>query len=169
MLLLVLCLLPGRAFAYNVEDYEEEAGMSFSVQGNPQDSLYGFAFEDGTWLAGTPVLGQFFLNTVRHDRIDATFGGIGMIFRIMPHWTVAPYAGGGASYNQLFSSNSKEQDKLPEDERVKSTGAGHAEGGVRVWLPGRFHFLELYGRQTWSAVEAVGNYWTAGFGYGQNW
>jgi len=34
------------------------------------------------------------------------------------------------------------------------------------WLPSK---LQLYGRQTWSAAEAVGSYWTAGFGYGQNW
>ena len=143
--------------------------MSFSVQGNPSDRICGFAFEDGTWLAGTPVMGQFFLNTLRHDRIDATFGGIGMIFRLMPHWQVAPYVGGGASFNQLFTSNSEKQDDLPDDEKIKSTWAGHAEGGVRISLPGGFHFFELYGRQSWSAVEAVGHYWTAGFGYGQNW
>lgn len=93
----------------------------------------------------------------------------GMIFRIMPHWQFAPYGGGGASYNQLFSGDSEEQGDLPDDEKVESTWAGHAEGGLRVWLPSKIHFFELYGRRTWSAAEAVGNYWTAGFGYGQNW
>ena len=169
LLLIALCLLAVSSSAYNVEDYEEAAGMSFSIYGNPHDSIYGIGFEDGTWLTGTPILGVFFVNTLRHDDLDATFGGAGMIFRIMPHWQFAPYAGGGASYNQLFSSNSKEQDKLPEDERIESTWAGHAEAGLRMCLPGGIHFFELYGRQTWSAAEAVGNYWTAGFAYGQSW
>jgi hypothetical protein len=168
LLVIALCLLPACSFAYNVEDYEEPGGMSFSVQGNSQDSIYGISFEDGTWLANTPLIGQFFLNTIRHDNLDATFGGVGMIFRIMPHWQFAPYAGGGASYNYLFDSNSQEQNNLPEDERLESTWAGHAEVGLRVWMPGKVSFFELYGRQTWSAVEAVGDYWTAGFGYGQN-
>lgn len=169
LLLVALCLLPACSLAYNVEDYEEPGGMSFSIQGNSQDSIYGICAEDGTWLVGTPIIGQFFLNTLWHDKIDASFGGVGMIFRIMPHWQIAPYAGGGASYNQLFNSHSEEQGDVPEDEKITSTWAGHAEVGLRVWMPGKFHFFELYGRETWSVCEAVGNYWTAGFGYGQNW
>lgn len=31
LLVFVLCLLPACSFAYNVEDYEESGGMSFSV------------------------------------------------------------------------------------------------------------------------------------------
>ena len=168
-LVLVLCLLPAALPAYNVEDWEEPGGMSFSVQGNPDGGRYGISFEDATWLAKTPVIGQFFLNAMRHGDIDSSFGGIGMIFRVMPHWRVAPYIGAGASYNQLLDGNSETSESTPEDERVGSTWAGHAEGGVRIGLPGLFHFLEIYGRQTWSEVEAVGAYWTAGFGYGQNW
>ena len=169
LLVLAAGLASVRGFAYDVEDYEAPGGMSFSVQGSPQDSVYGICFEDATWLVNTPVIGQFFLNTLRHDRIDSTFGGVGMILRIMPHWRFAPYAGGGASYNYLFGSDEEDQNKLPEEERIESTWAGHAEGGVRVSLPGSIHFFEVYARQTWSAVEAVGNYWTLGFGYGQNW
>ena len=142
--------------------------MSFSVQGGA-GGIYGICFEDATWLANTPVIGQFFLNTLRHDEIDATFAGIGMIFRIMPHWQIAPYAGGGASYNQYFGETDEKQGDVPEDEKIESTWAGHAEAGLRIWFPGKIQFIELYGRQSWSAVETVGNYWTAGFGYGQDW
>jgi hypothetical protein len=145
LLSIALCLLPACSPAYNVEDYEEPGGMSFSIQGNSQDSICGISFEDATWLANTPLIGQFFLNTMWHDNIDATFGGVGMIFRIMPHWQLAPYVGGGASYNQLFSSDSEKQGDPPEDEKIKSTWAGHAEGGLRVWLRGKVHFVELYG------------------------
>jgi hypothetical protein len=174
LLLLAVCLLPAISLAfdwenYNVEDYEEAGGMSFSVQGNSDGSIYGMSFEDATWLANTPIIGQFFLNAMWHDEIDANFGGIGMIFRIMPHWQIAPYIGGGASYNQLFGDSAETRDNVREDEKVESTWAAHAEGGVRVWLPGKIHFFEFYGRQTWSEVKAVGDYWTAGFGYGQNW
>ncbi len=169
LLVIALCLLPAALFAYNVEDWEEPGGMSFSVQGNAEGDIYGFSFEDATWLAKTPVIGQFFLNAMWHDEIDANFGGIGMIFRVMPHWLVAPYIGAGGSYNQLFGDSSETRDNVREDEKVESTWAGLAEGGVRISLPGMFHFFEFYARQTWSEVEAVGDYWTAGFGYGQNW
>lgn len=169
LLFFALCLWPVGVFAYNVEDYEEPGGMSFSVQGNGQQGVYGLAFEDGTWLADTPVLGQFFLNAVRHDPLDATFGGVGMIFRIMPHWQVAPYAGGGASYNNLFHEKSNEaRDTSDTTSKVESHWAWHAEGGLRLWLPGNIHFFEFFGRQTWTTIDNRYNYWTAGFGYGQN-
>ena len=166
--IIALCLLSVSSWAYDVEDYEEPGGMSFSLQGNSQDSIYGISFEDATWLVGTPIMGQFFLNTLWHDKIDASFGGVGMIFRIMPRWPMAPYVGGGASYNQLLNGNSEEQGTVPEDEKVESTWAGHAETGLRLNV-GLVGFFELYGRQTWSACEAVGDYWTLGLGYGQNW
>ncbi len=148
------------AAAMEGEDYEEPAGVSFSVQVNPFDHVYGGSFEDGTWWTGTPVFGQFFLTILSSDIEEATFGGAGMIFRIMPHWKTAPYAGAGASYNYPFHDRSDKGE-------AGDYWAGHGDAGVRWWFSDMARFIETFGRFTWYSEGGSHEYWTFGIGYGQ--
>lgn len=167
----VACVLAACAYAYafEAEDYEEEAGLCLRVQVNPADNVYGLSFEDGTWLVNTPVFGQFFLSTYRHGKADSYYGGIGMIFRIMPHWDVAPYVGAGASYNRPMGGSANTDTPREDKPMAEAYWGGHAESGIRIWTAGRAHFFEVFGGYTLNSVNSRLDYWSAGIGYGQGW
>ena len=168
-LIFVLLILPLlSAAAFDPEDYEEPAGMSVSFMMNPKDGIYGLSFEDGTWLVGTPLMGQLMVSTYRHGVAESYYGGLGMIFRLMPRTRLAPYAGAGASYNWAFGSSSN---KVSSDEKpvANSYWGGHAEAGVRIWTARRDQFFELSGRQTWNLDDNRLNFWSIGISYGQGW
>ncbi|MFH0953891.1 MAG: hypothetical protein V1873_06145 [Verrucomicrobiota bacterium] len=159
------------AFAFDAEYYEVDAGTGISVQANPEDNIYGLCVEDGTWLRDTPVFGKVFVTAFRNGPEDAWFGGIGMIFRLMPHGRLAPFVGVGASYNYPFGSGWHEDENEDEDENEsepESYWGGHAEAGLRWWFAEKTHFIELYGQQTWRLESGDGDYWVAGLAYGQN-
>jgi hypothetical protein len=146
------------------EDYEEEAGPSFAMHMNTSDNVYGIAFGHATWLRGAPVLGDYFLGLFPNRIEDSWYGSVGMTIRLMPRWTVAPFAGGGGSYNQSLSKSATERDVWSREEeklvdRGHSYWAGHVEAGVRIWLPPPVTLFELCARQTWSSLPGERDYW----------
>lgn len=165
-------LIAVQAAAFDAEYYEIPAGMSFSIQVNPKDDVYGLNVEDATWLTDTPVLGQLFLSLLSNGIEDAWYAGIGMMFRLMPHSELAPFVGAGASYNQLVGDRSEDDDWMDEtsesDSKAESYWGGHAEAGLRFWFAGQTEYIELYGRQTWTSENGDHDYWVAGLSYGQN-
>ena len=149
--------------------YEEEAGLLFSVQANPGDGIYGVEFADGTWLVNTPIFGCLLANAFSNSRDDASHCGVGMIFRIMPHTDFAPFIGAGLTYNGFFANDDEETVATDEEDQPKdSFWAGHAEAGIRIWFSGREQFIEILARQTWNLDMEDMDYWTGGFGFGQN-
>jgi hypothetical protein len=168
----VCCLLPARGFER--EDYEEDAGSSFAFLLNPEDDIYGISFGAGTWLKGTPVFGDYFIRIFSNDIEDAYYSGLGMTFRLMPHWKFAPFVGAGGSYNHSLSRGSTEPDMFSsmEAERLPSRGdsywGGHAEAGFRLWIKNRLQLFEIMGRYTWSSLEGERDYWLVGISTGTN-
>ncbi len=150
----------GTSFAFDPEQYEEAAGQSVTLQLG--GDVMGLSFDDGTWLRNTPVFGQYSVSFFSSDVEDAYYGGIGMIFRLMPHWDVAPFAGAGLSYNYPFIEHGS------SDRDARSFWGRHVEGGVRVWFRERTSFLELSGRQTWTGLSGDSDFWSVGIAYGQN-
>ncbi|MFH0878788.1 MAG: hypothetical protein V2A34_03660 [Lentisphaerota bacterium] len=150
------------ARALEGEDYEEDAGNGFNALINPADDIYGVSIEAGTWLKGTPVFGNLVFSGLYSDPQEAWYGGLGMIFRLMPHWTLAPFVGAGGSYN--LSISSKSDDTLSD--KGDSFWAGHAEGGARYWFRENRVYMEALFRQTWTSLKYESDFWTAGIGYG---
>ena len=158
---------------FDPEIYEEEAGLLFNVQVNPGDEIFGIEISDGTWLVNTPIFGALVVNGFINERDDATHGGLGMIFRLMPHTTVAPFIGAGLTFNVLSQDEGEDEagedgDPLDEDDEDDAYWAGHAEAGVRWWFFGREQFVEAFVRQTWNFDMEDRDYWIGGFGFGQN-
>ena len=155
---------------FNREDYEEPAGGSFAILANPQDSIYGFTFGDGTWLKNTPVFGDYFLGLSSNGKEDAWYSNVGMTIRLMPHWRFAPFAGGGGSYNYSLSQTSRNTSTLPEPGKFKDQGdsywGGHAEAGFRICSPEGRMLFEIMGRYTWTSLEGDRSYWLAGISAG---
>jgi hypothetical protein len=168
--LLSLLLLACGAQAFEAEDYEEEAGSSFAFLGNPADEIYGMSLGFGTWLKGTPVFGDYFVRLLKNGIEDSVYSGLGMTFRLMPHWRLAPFVGAGGGYDASLSNRAKEdefqtQPRDPEElpERGESYWGGHVESGVRLWTGNRIRLLELMGRYTWSSLSSDGHdYWLVG-------
>lgn len=153
------------------EDYEEEAGPSFAIHLNATDDIYGIALGHGTWLRGAPVLGDYFVGLFSNRIEDSWYGSVGMTIRLMPRWTVAPFAGAGGSYNQSLSRDRGERSVWSgrDDELVDrgySYWGGHVEAGLRVWLPPPATLVELCVRQTWSSLPGDRDYWLAIIGTG---
>lgn len=151
----VLLLLACPARAFDREDYEEEAGGSFAVLINPEDSIYGIGFGTGTWLKNAPVFGDYFLRLFNNDIQKCLYSAAGMTIRLMPRWKFAPFVGGGGSYNFALSSSSDEDDRDSDD----SYGAGHAEAGFRVWLDNEWRLFEIAVSQNWTTSEGDSDYW----------
>ncbi len=174
LLAVIMCgFLACPAFAFEREDYEEPAGASFAALLNPQDGIYGISMGDGTWLKGTPVLGEFFLAIFSNDIEDSFYSGAGMTFRIMPHWRVAPFVGGGGSYNYSFSQGSGDDDgqAAPKDAGLPNRGDSywgwHAEAGFRIWNLEKLGLFEIMFRYTWSSLEGGDrDYWLVGISTG---
>jgi len=162
VVLIVSPVLVLPAFAFEREDYEEDAGSTFGVLLNPDDGIYGLSAGAGTWLKGTPVFGDYFVRLFSNDIEDAVYSGLGMTLRLMPHWTFAPFVGGGGSYNYSFSDDSSDES---EDEDLPDGGdsywGGHAECGLRLWTSNRLGLLEVSGRYTWSSLDGERDYWLA--------
>ena len=153
------------SLAYNVEDYEEEAGYGMTFFFNPADNVYMLSGESGTWLTGTPIFGNFFLTASYNGIEETAYSSAGMSFRVMPHWCVAPFVGGGGSYNYSFSGEADEYDSdIPE--QGKSYWAGHGEAGIRIWMQNETVFFEGLGRYTSVALDGDHDYWSIGVGYG---
>ncbi|GAF97353.1 unnamed protein product [marine sediment metagenome] len=148
------------AFAFEREDHEEEAGESFAFLLNTEDDIYGISMGSGTWLKGSPVFGDYFLSLFSNRIEDAFYSAVGMTIRLMPHWTVAPFAGGGGSYNFSWASEPSDDDELPD--RGASYWGAHVEAGVRVWSGGKVGLVELMGRYTWSSLSGDRDYWLIG-------
>jgi hypothetical protein len=161
---------------FDREEAEESAGSSFQFFLNPNDDIYGISFGDGTWIKGTPVFGDLFLSLFQNGIEDTWYSSIGMTIRLMPHWTVAPFVGGGGSYNYSLSNRSTNapppvvppaDGQLVPVDRGESYWAGHAEAGVRVWMANRVRLLEIMGRYTWTSFEGDGrDYWMVGVSTG---
>ena len=171
--ILFLALSAGAVSAFDDFDpslYEEEAGLLFNVQVNPGDEVYGIEFSDGTWLVNTPIFGALVLNGFVNEGYDATQGGIGMIFRLMPHSDIAPFVGAGLTWNALFRDDDAEagDGEAESEDDDDAFWGGHAEAGVRVWFAGREQFIEVFARQTWNLDIEDSDYWVGGFGFGQN-
>lgn len=156
----------GAAFDdFDAESREEPAGASFGVALNTQDDVYGIVFGSGLWLRDTPVFGNYELDLFSSRIEDAWYSGFGLTLRLMPHTTVAPFAGGGGSYNLTLT---EEQDgdfepppgkDEPLPDRGESYWAYHAEAGIRFWVPSVVQLVELCGRYTWSALDGDRDYW----------
>ncbi|MBU0678253.1 MAG: hypothetical protein KJ626_09040 [Verrucomicrobia bacterium] len=146
-------------------DYEEPAGAGAWAELNPSDGVYGITTGSGTWLKGTPVIGEYFLSLYYNDLEEATYAAVGMMLRLMAHDGVAPFIGIGGSYNQSLDNN--DENIVDEEALIKgeSYWAGHAEAGVRFWFTRTF--AEIGGRYSWTTSEIEeSEFWTARIGYG---
>ncbi len=171
---LFLLVLAGVVHAFDPDPYEESAGASFALHLNPDDQIYGIAVGSGTWITGTPVFGDYFVSLFSNEIENSMYSGVGMTLRIMPHWRVAPFVGGGGSYNYSLSQGSAtnstasvataDEDDLPD--RGTSYWAGHAEAGVRVWFCNRLQLLELMLRYTSTSHDGDRDYWLIGISTG---
>lgn len=156
----LIALSAASVFAFDGEDYEEDAGQCFSIHMHPGDDIYSFNAEDGTWLLNTPVFGQLFISLLSSRPEDAVYGGVGMMFRLMPHTDYAPFIGIGGSGYYPFSG----------DDNTGGFWGTHAEAGIRAWIRERQNFVELLGRHTWRSEKAgdeADKYWQLGLGFGQ--
>jgi hypothetical protein len=162
---------PSRAF--DPEPYEEPAGGSFAFLLNPDDQVYGISGGSGTWLRGTPIFGDYFISLFSNEIENAVYSGVGMTIRIMPHWQIAPFIGGGGSYNYSFSHGSTTDssvtttvttDEWPD--RGDSYWAAHAEAGVRVWFSNRLQLFEIMVRKNSTSLEGDRDYWLVGISTG---
>lgn len=157
--------IPASLHALNPDDYEESADTTALFQFNPADGVYGVAVGPGIWLKNTPVMANYFATLFRNGIEESWYGGAGMTLRLMPHWRVAPFIGGGGSYNQTLSTRSDDAGKNWPDQGESYWG-GHVEGGVRIWLPWRYRLLEIMGRETWPSFSGGRDYWLIGIGMG---
>jgi len=122
------------------EDYEVPAGALAFAELNPIESVYGLGYGDQTWLKETPVLGEYFLTLFYNDLESMLYLGLGLSLRIQPHWRVAPFIGGGGSFNLALGGSSTEP-ATDEAESGESYGAGHVEAGVQWEAGGRMYEL----------------------------
>ncbi|MBN2302360.1 MAG: hypothetical protein JXN60_07595 [Lentisphaerae bacterium] len=162
-----LFLVSCKSWGYEREDYEEDAGASFSFLMNYEDDIYAVCVGSGTWLRNTPIFGDYFVRYVANALEDAAYSGVGMTMRIMPHWTLAPFIGAGGSYNYRLSVFSAVQDEFSEQSsKGNSYWGGHVECGFRLWMDNKVRLFELLVRQTWSSNGRDHDYWLVGFATG---
>lgn len=155
---------------FNREDYEEEAGDTFMFMLNPEQGVYGISWGDGRWLKGTPVFGDFAISLFSNDIEESLFSGVGMTFRIMPHWRVAPFVGAGGGYNYAISSWGDDDVTGDSTREDHSYWGGHVESGIRFWFRNRTGIFELMGRYTWSSREGdERDYWLVGISTAPGW
>ncbi len=142
--------------------YEEPAGAMMVYEAG--DGVGGVGMADGTWLKGSPILGDYFLHLLYNDHEEALYAGVGLTLRLQPRWALAPFIGGGGSYQQVVSRREDRFDELGE-RKGRSYFAGHAEAGLR-WRTSRGAW-ELLGRYTVSGSDvAETDYPSARLGYG---
>ncbi len=151
--------------AFDPGDYEEWAGLSFEVQRNMDGDVYGFAFQSGVWLVGTPLFGEVSGGWLSNDMRDGNYSSIGFTLRIMPRTDIAPFIGAGGTYQSLLSGRSR-----GEDINRESSGSywgGHVDGGLRVWFGEARHFLQALYRHTWTDSSGDLDYSLVAAAYGR--
>jgi len=159
--------------------YEEPAGPSCAFLASSDGDIYGMSFGEGTWIRGTPIFGDFALSLFQNGKEDALFAGISMTVRIMPHWRLAPFVGGGGSFNYALSSAraSGSSASIPAEVIVENATSGsvdaywggHVECGARLWFDSGINLIEAFGRYTWSSVGEESNYLLIGISTGLGW
>ena len=162
--LAIALVLTSQALAWDPETDEEPAGSSFALQFNPSDEVYGISLCSGSWIRDTPLFGDFFVTLFQNGIEDATYSGIGMTIRVMPHWTVAPFLGAGGSYNYSLSQKSEDETSdeaaTPEEDTLLKRGdsywAWHGEAGLRIRTGGMLELLEISGRYVMNTLEGGG-------------
>jgi len=161
---------------FDGRDWEEPAGVTCTALVSPEDGVYGVAFGEGVWLKHTPILGDFSISLFKNDNVGALLSGIGMTIRIMPRWKLAPFVGGGGSFNYSFSSSAGSQSGIPAETVVsvashagKSYWGGHAEAGIRLWLDSKIQLVEAFCRYTWSSDGPAADYLLVGVATGVGW
>ena len=176
VLLLIAQLCYGFDDDFDGRDWEEPAGATCSVLVSPEGGVYGLAFGEGVWLKHTPIYGDFSLSIFKNDNADAIFSGIGMTIRVMPRWKLAPFVGGGGSFNYPFASSAGSQSGIPAETVAtvathggRSYWGGHAEAGVRLWLDSTIQLVETFCRYTWSSDGPAADYWLVGVSTGVGW
>jgi len=175
LVVVAVCAMAHQALAWDPETDEESAGASFAFQFNPSDEVYGIGFGEGAWIRDTPVFGDFFLALFENGIEDTTYSGVGMTLRIMPHWTVAPFAGVGGSYNYSLSQKEETTSEPPPPEegallnQGESYWAWHGETGLRIWTGGVIGLLEVSGRYVMNTLEGGDrDYWLISISVGGN-
>jgi len=154
------------------EDREEYAGAMGTFLFNPADGIWGLSAGWGVWIKNTPVFGDYFVSVFHNGLEGATYSGIGMTARLMPHWAVAPFVGAGGSYNPSLSGK-RDDEAAPAEggaavaDKGESYWAGHVEGGVRVGPSQWRSFFEASGRYTWTTSSGDDPaYWLIGLSWG---
>ncbi len=151
--------------AYDPTDYEEWGGLSFRVQRSMDGDVYGFSFQSGVWLVGTPVFGEASGGWLSNRMEDGNYSSIGFTLRLLPRTDWAPFIGAGGGYQSLLSDRSRRDDLRERD--PGSYWSGHVEGGLRVWFGEARHFLEAHYRHTWPDTSGGLDYPWIGMAYGR--
>lgn len=157
------------ASGYDVRDYEEDAGISLSLVRDPDGDVYGGGFESGVWLKGYPVFGELFGHWLVNNLQQGYYYSIGMTLRLMPRFRLAPYIGGGGSYNGLTARRERwdMEEPLPRP-ADRSYWKSHAEAGIRLWLGAHAAtFLEAGYRRHWTETGSDYQYDWISIEYGQ--
>lgn len=150
---LLLCCAFGHAQAYDVADYEEDAGLSVSIFRSPDGDVYGGGLESGVWLRGAPVFGDLFGHWVSNKLQEGNYYNLGMTVRLMPRTVFAPFVGGGGGYAGLISERSGSGTAANDFREADSQyWSGLAEAGFRIWFGGGRRFLESGYRYHWTTA-----------------
>ncbi len=129
--------------------YEEDGGSGFTVFSGPGDDVHGFGLGHGIWLKNAPVFGDYLIRTYYHGGQRAYYSGVGMTLRLMPRWTLAPHIGGGGNYNYSIARRVDDH-QTSGHARGDSYWSGHAETGIRLWIPHRLQYFDVAVRQAWN-------------------
>jgi len=182
--LLAVCAVgvSGRARAFESEfdraAYEEPGGLWFRVGWGGADGVLDLTFGEGVWLAGTPVFGGLEASLSWRGEEETLYGGLGMTFRLLPHWGAAPFVGAGGAYWYGLTEPEPEPreagtgsgSSLPIEtvirERDSAYWDGFAECGLRVHPAGRPYFVELVARYVFPSSRGDSPYWMTGFVFG---
>jgi hypothetical protein len=137
---------------FHGEDYEEPSGSYWLIEGDPEGNGYGLGAGSGAWIKGSPVCADYFASFLWNRKEDGLYGVLGITLRIMPHWRIAPFIGGGGTYDAILSRELEITYTPAEDEiKGKTYWGGHAEAGLRIKVAEGF--CELLGRYTWPTSE----------------
>lgn len=155
----------GEAFALDGAAYEEPAGMSFALFGEPGGDVYGGGFETGIWLRHTPILGEWFGHWFSNEVQQGNYYALGLTLRLMPRTAIAPFIGAGAAYNGLSGEHGNASLEVEPDDRYWT---GHAEAGLRWgWGVGQAYFVEGTYRYHWADTTWPNDYGWISLEYGQ--
>ncbi len=154
-----LALWGQSASAYDVADYEEDAGISLVGFRSTDGDVYGAGFESGVWLTGTPVFGELFGYWKSNNKQEGHYYSVGMTLRLMPRTAFAPFIGGGGSYNGLTVDRSRDTAFEPVRRPDNSYWQAHAEAGLRVYYGAfRARFIEAGYRAHWTQTGSDYHY-----------